>query len=179
MIQNKKILWITQTAVFVALLVVVQAATAPLGNTLITGSLVNMLLIISVMTCGVFSGMSVALISPIMAKLVGIGPLWSIIPFVALGNISLILVWYFVGNRKMSSLYVSYIVACVLGAIAKFVVLYIGVVKIAVPIILALPEPQATVVSTMFALPQLFTALLGGVVALLVLPRIKQALNQA
>ncbi len=178
MIQNKKILWVTQTAIFIALLVVVQAATAPLGNTLVTGSLVNLILIISVMTCGLASGMSVALISPIMAKLVGIGPLWSLIPFVALGNLSLVFVWYIIGNKKMQNSYVSYGIAWIVGAITKFVVLYIGVVKIAVPIILALPEPQATVISTMFAFPQLLTALVGGFVALLILPRIKKALGQ-
>ena len=38
-------LWMTQTAVCLALLVVLQAATMPLGSTLITGSVVNLLLI--------------------------------------------------------------------------------------------------------------------------------------
>ena len=49
---KEKTLWITRTAIFVALLVVLQAATAALGNTIITGSVVNMLLVVSVMTCG-------------------------------------------------------------------------------------------------------------------------------
>ena len=47
---RKKILWITRTAAFVALLVVVQGATAALGNTIVTGTLVNALLISAVMT---------------------------------------------------------------------------------------------------------------------------------
>ena len=90
--------WITRTAVFIALLIVLQMATAPLGNILITGSIVNLLLIISVMTCGLASGLSVAVISPVMAKLLGIGPLWSLIPFIAAGNIVLVLLWHFIGN---------------------------------------------------------------------------------
>ena len=95
-----KTLWITRTAVFIALLVVLQAATASLGNTIITGSVVNMLLVVSVMTCGMMSGLCVAVISPVMAKLIGIGPLWSLIPFIIAGNITLILTWHFIGNRN-------------------------------------------------------------------------------
>lgn len=49
---KEKTLWITRTAVFIALLVVLQATTAALGSTIITGAVVNMLLIVSVMTCG-------------------------------------------------------------------------------------------------------------------------------
>ena len=64
-----KTLWITRTAVFIALLVVLQAATASLGNTIITGSVVNMLLVVSVMTCGMMSGLCVAVISPVIVQL--------------------------------------------------------------------------------------------------------------
>ncbi len=45
---REKTLWITRTAVFLALLVVMQAVTAPLGNTIVTGTLVNALLAVSV-----------------------------------------------------------------------------------------------------------------------------------
>ena len=89
---KKNTLWITQTAIFIALLVVLQVATAPLGNTFITGTIVNMLLIISVMTslamgCCIYR-------SPIRAfGMVRFGN----IPFID-GNV-LVLIWYFVGNR--------------------------------------------------------------------------------
>ena len=164
--QREKTVWIIRTAVFIALLVVLQAATAPLGNTILTGTLVNALLIVSVMTCGVMSGAVVAGISPIMAKLLGIGPLWGLIPFIAAGNITLVLVWFFCGNRGQGAKYSAGIVATVAAAAAKFCVLYLGIVKVAVPLLLRLPEPQASVISGMFSLPQLLTALLGGVVAL-------------
>ena len=64
-----RILWITRTAIFIALLIVLQAATATLVNTLITG----------VMTCKLASGLSVAAVSPVMAIFIGIGPLWDLI----------------------------------------------------------------------------------------------------
>lgn len=170
-----KTLWITRTAVFIALLVVLQAATASLGNTIVTGSVVNMLLIVSIMTCGMMSGLCVAVISPVMAKLIGIGPLWSLIPFIIAGNITLILTWHFIGNRHWGHKHTAQMIALVVAATGKFLILYIGVAKIAVPLLLRLPEPQASVISNMFSIPQLFTALLGGGVALLVLSPLKKA----
>lgn len=172
---KEKTLWITRTAVFIALLVVLQAATAALGSTIITGTVVNMLLIVSVMTCGMMSGLCVAVISPIMAKLIGIGPLWSLIPFIVAGNITLILIWHFIGNRHWGHKHTAQIIALVVAATAKFLILYVGVAQIAVPLLLGLPEPQAAVISNMFSLPQLLTALLGGGVALLVLSPLKKA----
>ena len=172
------ILWITRTAIFIALLIVLQAVTAMLGNTLITGSCVNLVLVVSVMTCGLGSGLTVAVISPIMAKLVGIGPLWSLIPFVLAGNITLVLLWHFIGNLSiMKNKYVVYIIALVVASISKFLVLYLGIVRIAVPLLLKLPEPQAKVISGMFSIPQLITASVGGAIAIAVFPRLKKAIS--
>ena len=170
---REKTLWITRTAVFIALLIVVQAVTAPLGNTLVTGTLVNALLIVSVMTCGAMSGATVAVVSPIMAKMVGIGPLWGLIPFIALGNIVLVLVWHFLGNRHMGTWYASGTAALAAAALAKFLTLYVGITRVAVPLLLRLPE--ALVVSGMFSVPQLITALLGGVVALPAIHAVRRA----
>lgn len=174
---KERTLWITRTAVFFALLVVLQAATGALGSTIITGSVVNMLLIVSVMTCGMMSGLCVAVISPIMAKLIGVGPLWSLIPFIVAGNIILVLIWHFIGNRRWGHKYTAPIIALAAVATAKFLVLYLGIVQIAVPFLLRLPAPQAAVISSMFSIPQLLTALLGGGVALLVLSPLKKAIR--
>ena len=175
---KSKILWITRTAVFVALLVVLQAATAPLGNIFVTGSIVNLLLISSVMTSGIASGLSVAAASPVMAKLLGIGPLWSIIPFIVVGNITLVLLWHFIGNRKMKRKHAAYIVALICAAVSKYLVLYVGIVRIAIPVFLGLPERQAAVISAMFSIPQLVTALVGGTLAVALLPSLKKAIGE-
>lgn len=173
-----KILWITRTAIFIALLIVLQAATAPLGNTLVTGSIVNLMLIVSVMTCSLASGLSVAVVSPVMAKFFGIGPLWSLIPFIAAGNIVLVLLWHIIGNRNMGRKYTAYVTALITAAIAKFLVLYIGIVQIAVPVFLGLPEQQTSVISNLFSIPQLITALIGGILAIVLLPTLKKAIGK-
>lgn len=170
------ILWITRTAIFIALLIVLQAATVPLGNSIVTGSIVNMLLIVSVMTCGLASGLTVAAVSPVMAKFLGIGPLWTLIPFIMFGNVVLVLLWHFIGNRNMGKRYTAYIAALISATVAKFLALYIGIVQIAIPVFLGLPEPQAAVISNMFSIPQLITALVGGVLAMMLFPRLKQTI---
>ena len=63
---NKKILWITETAIMLALLVTLQALTKPLGQ-LVTGSCVNAILAVTVLVAGISSGVTVAVISPVLA----------------------------------------------------------------------------------------------------------------
>lgn len=165
--------WITRTAALLALLVGLQAATSAFGNTILTGTVVNLTLILAVMACGIKAGLSVALLSPIAAKLIGIGPLWSLLPFIAAGNLVLVLIWHVVGNQSWKY---AHIAALILAATAKFLVLFIGIVQFAVPLLLKLPEPQGTIISNLFSLPQLVTALLGGAAALFILPLLRRAL---
>lgn len=175
--RNIKIVWIARTAIFIALLIVSQVVTMNFGNTLVTGSVVNFVLAVSVMTCGLGSGLIVAGMSPVFARILGIGPFWVLIPFIAVSNMIFVSVWHLVGNYNFRRKYAAYILATGLAAFAKFLLLYIGIARVAVPIILDLPEPQATIVSSMFSLPQLVTALVGGVLAASILPTLKKVIK--
>ena len=166
------------TAIFIALLIILQIVTAPFGNMLITGSIVNLLLIVSVMTCGLSSGIIVSLFSPIMAKFFGIGSLWSIIPFIVLGNMALNVIWYFIGQKTKLKQFTAYTIALLVAAAAKFIVLYFGIVKLTVPILLKLPERQAVLISGMFSFPQLITAVIGGVMAIILLPMLQRGIRR-
>ncbi len=84
---DKAVTRITRTALFTALLVALQAATLPFGNTLVTGSVVNLLLILAALFLDLPAAAAVGLLSPAVAKFLGIGPLWALIPFIALGNL--------------------------------------------------------------------------------------------
>jgi len=176
MFKHEKVVWITRTAVLIALTVVLQALTLQLGNQIITGSIVNLMLIIAVMTCGLSTGLTVAAFTPILPTLLGFGPLWPIVPFIAAGNMALVTVWHFLGNRELGSVYISYVLAMAAGAVAKFLVLYFGVVQIAIPHILGLPS--GNVLSLMFSYPQLITAATGGVCATILLPSLLKAIKQ-
>jgi uncharacterized membrane protein len=171
--KHKRVLWATTTAVFIALLLAAQAVAAPLGQPVV-GSLVNFLLAVSVVTCGPASGLTVALLSPVFAKLLGIGPLWALVPFIMAGNAALALVWYFVTKQKAWNAHLARLAALVLAAAAKFAILYIGVARVLVPFFLQLPQAQAAAITHLFALPQLFTALVGGALAAATLPLLEK-----
>ena len=171
--KNRKALWIATTGMFIAILVGAQAATAAFGQ-LVTGSLVNFLLIVSVMTCGYASGLAVALISPVLAALFGISQLWAIIPFIISGNVVLISIWHIVSKMRFANPHIVRIATLIIAAAGKFATLYFGIVKLAIPLFLNLSEKQAPIVSNMFSIPQLFTALIGGTLAVCVLPIVQK-----
>jgi len=171
--KRRGVLRLTTTAIFIALLIGIQAAAAPLGQP-VAGSLVNLLLIVCVMICGPAAGLTAALLSPVFARVLGIGPLWALVPFIMAGNAVLVLVWHGVCRVKFINKHIARAAALVLAAACKFGVLYAGIVRVAVPLLLRLPAPQAAVISNMFALPQLFTALIGGALALAVLPMVQR-----
>ena len=167
----------TRTAVLIALTVVLQFFSLQLAGALgpltqfVTGSIVNMMLILSVMTCGLPTGLTVALFTPILPTLMRFGPMWPVVPFIIAGNMALVVLWHFIGNRKIVNTYVSYGLALISGAVAKFLVLYLGVVQLAMRFIQGLPEALAF----MFSYPQLITASIGGVCAILLLPSLLKA----
>jgi len=186
MSKHQKVLWITRTAILIALLVVLQAVSIsfsaslpPPFNSIITGSIVNAMLVISVMTCGIATGATVAVVSPVFPTLLGFGPVWPLVPFIALGNVTLVTIWYFIGNIKTRNKYISYFIALPVAAVAKFAVLYSGVVLIAVGLLLDLPEKQANTIGGMFSFPQLITASIGGALAIAVFPVLKRALDRS
>jgi len=71
---------------------------------------------------------------------------------------------------------VSYIIAIV-AAVIKFLVLYAGIVKIAIPLILSLNEKQGAMLTIAFSYPQIVTAAIGGALALTIVPPIKKAMK--
>ncbi|MCL2564711.1 MAG: hypothetical protein FWE24_02725 [Defluviitaleaceae bacterium] len=172
---SNRVLWITRTGIMIALLIVSQAVTAPMGNQFITGSLVNLMLFVSTMMFGLPSGLAVAIISPFFASLFGIGPAFPIIiPFIGLGNAALVVVWHFIANNRDNIVY--RVIGVIAGAVAKFAVLYVGIVMVVAPLILELP-PQAPIY-VMFSFPQLITALIGGAIALVIYPILKKAVGE-
>ena len=170
---KKKTLWITQTAVMLALLIVLQWLTKPLGQ-IVTGSCVNAVLAISALFGGLWCGVAVAAVSPFCAFMLGIGPqLFAIIPAIALGNAVYVVLLHFVCRESIG----SKIGAWFNAAMGKFAVLYLVVVELLCRV-LPLKQPQIDTFTAMFSMPQLVTALIGGGVAMLILPVLKKALRR-
>lgn len=173
---KRRAVLITETAVMTALLIAVQAATKPFGQ-YVTGSCVNAVLGLTGLAAGLWSGITVAVLSPFFAFLLGIGPqLMPITPLIAAGNVVFVLLLSLLANRSDLPLWRK-LIALVTAAAAKFAVLYVLVVKILCNM-MALPEAQVATFTAMFSYPQLITALVGGAVALLIAPTLKRALKR-
>lgn len=179
---RKKILWITETAVMLALLITLQALTKPAGQ-LVTGSCVNAILAVSALAGGLGCGLTVAVLSPIFAFLFGIAPQVLTVPVIMLGNAVYVLCLFLL-SRKGKQLWWS-VVALAVAAVAKFAVLYLLVTKVICGVLAGgllekglLKQPMLKALPATFSTPQLITALIGGTVALLIVPMLKKALKR-
>lgn len=180
--KNHKIaVWVAEAALLLALLIAVQLLTfaipksVPLIGQLFTGSLVNMVLIIGVGTVG-FSGTAIAAVcSPILAYLFGQMAFPQMIPVVAIGNLAIVAVtWAFLhpSDSGRPGLIRS-IGGIVTGAVVKAVFLWAATVWLMVPMFFAGKKALAAKITLMFSWPQAVTALIGGTLALLILPAIQ------
>lgn len=173
---RKKILWITETAVLTALLVLLQTVTKA-GGQFITGSCVNAVLAVAVLFSGLWSGMTVAALSPFLAFVLGIGPqLIQIIPAIALGNLVYVFLLWLITKGCPSCIWRRG-AAWLAASCAKALTLYLIVVQLLCRI-LPLAEKQIATFTAMFSWPQLVTALIGGAVAMLIVPVLRKALKR-
>lgn len=175
---KNKILWITRTAVMLALLIVVQYVTSFIPKPIqqyITGSCVNAVLAVTVLMCGFWSGATVAAVSPFVAFLFGIGPqLLPIVPAIAAGNLVFVGILHWVHGSAPQLL--RKVLAWLGAALGKFAALYLLVVQLLCNV-LPLKQLQIDTFTAMFSLPQLITALIGGGVAILIIPVLKKAVK--
>lgn len=178
---KKKTLWITETAVTLALLVTLQWATKPLGQ-LVTGSCVNAVLAVSALLCGLSGGLTVALLSPLFAYFLGVAPNLIAVPVIMAGNSLLVLLLAMLNGKPIW----KNIIAWLTAAAGKFAVMYALIVwvvcGVASDFLLAqgvLKAPMLKALPLTFGVTQLITALIGGGVAILIVPVLKKALRKA
>lgn len=180
---NKKTRWITETAIMLALLVSLQALTKPMGQ-LVTGSCVNTILAVSALVGGLGSGITVALISPVLAFLLGIAPQILTVPAIMVGNTVFVVLLYVLADvtgKKLGKQVIAWIVA----AVAKFAALYVIVVKLICGVLSegllasgTMKPPMLKALPATFSWPQLVTALIGGAIALAIVPALRKALKK-
>lgn len=158
---------ITRTGILLALTLAIQLFKLP---QLITGVGVNAMLLITVMTVGVVQGSLIGSITPVVALMVGIikPPMAPVLPFIIASNITIVVVYHLLRNKN------TYF-ALVVAAFAKFLLLF-GAVKLVLGSML--PAPIMEKVAVTFGITQFFTAIGGGIVALLVVPLIKNYLKE-
>ena len=180
---NRKIRWITETAVMLALLVALQALTKPMGQ-LVTGSCVNAVLAVTVLVAGLSSGLTVAVISPVLAFVLNIAPMALTVPAIMAGNAVFVALLYLLAGKGEKDP-IRRILAWLIAAAAKFATLYAIVVFVICGLLSerllasgVMKPPMLSALPVIFSWPQLFTALIGGAVALLITPALRKALRK-
>ena len=123
----------------------------------------------------IWSGACVAIFSPFVAFVFGIGPqLLPIVPAIAAGNLVFVGILYWIHGSKPQLLRKA--LAWLGAALGKFAALYLLVVQL-ICNVLPLKQPQIDTFTAMFSLPQLITALIGGGIAILIIPALKKAVK--
>ena len=179
---KKTVRFVTFTAMGIALVLAAQwlGNVLPAGaviagpfavKQLVTGSLVNCILFVYADRVGLGSAVTVGIVSAILASVIGVGPqVLPIVPLIAVGNAVLAFIYWIAKNKmKMPG-----ILRVIPAAAVKC-----GFLWLTVPALLSaltfVPEKQAKALSVMFSWPQGVTALVGGLLALAIIPRLKKA----
>jgi hypothetical protein len=166
---SKRSLFISRLALLISLTLVIQIAGFPQP---ITGPLINMLLFITVTLLGWIAGAILGCLTPLIALIRGQLPamLAPLVPFIAIANTILVLVYFLIYSQilKRTNLvkWLKIIIAVIFAAIAKYL-FFILTVKIIFPLIVNFSLPDNVVIILMT--PQLLTALVGGVLFLILL----------
>lgn len=181
--KDKRVQWIAATAMGVALVVVAQYLGSLIPDIavifgpfsvkqLITGTLVNCILLVFTAKVGLASGAAIGVLSAFLAAFMGISQI-VVSPVVAVGNALLCVVYGLLTKRARIPAAEMHIPAMMMGAVVKCAFLWL-----VVPLVLAaasLPEKQTAMLSIMFSWPQGVTALCGGLLAWPIIPRLNKS----
>lgn len=159
---KKDVNWITRLGLLLACLIVVQVLPFPAPfKQFITGPLVNMILLIATISTGLLGGIIIAILSPILVLILGthsaLGFLLPVVPFIMLGNIAY--VFFFSLLRGKQKQLTPQFIGIILGSVVKFLILFV-----AVTYVVKVPAP----ITKAMGIVQLYTALGGGILAILI-----------
>lgn len=157
--------YITRTGLFLALALIFQIGFHSFAQPIV-GPLVNLVLLLSAGLIGTLSGIIIGCFTPLIAFLVGIMKLPPLLPAIIIGNVIFVALFNFVKNKISKN---GEYIGLVIAALGKFAFLAFSVRYIANAFLTKLPAKQLSVIIGTFSLPQLYTALAGGIVALIVM----------
>jgi hypothetical protein len=161
-----KIKWITRTAILLSLLLAFQMLGLPQP---VTGPVINFILLFAIVLNGFYSSLIIGSVSPVIAFARGIlpAPLGPMIPFIILAN--LVYITIFALARSKTDKPMFSLIFVIVGSLLKYLVL-----SSAVSFFVSVPPPIAQAMS----FPQLITALLGGLILLLIEPLWKKTIKR-
>ena len=165
-IRRIRLRWITRTALLLAITLALQMLGLPQP---FTGPAINAMLLISGILVGATGGILIGLLTPWIAFVRGIlaAPLGPMIPFIMLGNAVLVAA-FCVFRRLWGNGLRGSVPGLLIGSILKYLIL-------ASAVSFAVKVPPA--VAKAMQVPQLITALTGGIVVLIIEKAVTRALS--
>lgn len=151
---------LVKTGMMLALALVFQIGFRQFAQPLV-GPLVNMVLFMTVLYVNVPSAVIVGVITPVVAFVLGIMGLFPLVPIVAIGNALLTVMFGFMIQLLMKYNWKNY-VAIVVAAIFKFIFLFTAA-RYLLPLMIGKAAPPPILAA--FGVSQLYTALIGGIIA--------------
>lgn len=164
---------ITTTAILLALCIAMQCLKGV--SVYITGPFVNATIILGAWAAGWFGGLSIALISPLVAFALGMTPVLNFMPQMILvimaGNALMAVAAKIIENKGNLLEPLGLIV----GSGVKALFLWLSVWYFMLPTFgTHIPEKMQTAIKTTFSLTQLITALIGSAIAWLIWLRLRR-----
>jgi hypothetical protein len=162
---KNKTLFLARTALLLAVAIAFQifGKFIPYNN-FIVGPVVNAVLLIATAAAGVWSGISISVIAPLVSAITNKAPIAPLVlgfsPFIIIGNIIIVLAFHFL--RKKNA-----VISVAVGSVLKFGFLY-AAISVFTSVVEMKPQVAATLTG-LFSWPQLVTALIGGALALVIL----------
>jgi len=156
------------TAVLLALCILFQCLKS--FSVYITGSAVNAILVLATLYCGLAGGLAIAVLSPVVAAILGATPIINMIPLmmvvIMVGNAILVLCTWAMQKKLMAGLLV--------GSVGKAAFLWLTVWYVMLPVFGAnVPAPAQAAMRVTFSVTQLVAALIGSAVAWVIYGRLK------
>lgn len=141
----------------------------------LTGPIVNAILILALFLAGARSALTLCLIPSLMALSGGLLPavLAPVVPFIMISNVILVLCVDFFTHTRQATLNSAknYWLGIIIGAGLKFLFLFLSVNVIAK---LLVKQELAVKVAQMMSWPQFATAVIGGMIAWVILKRLRR-----
>ena len=164
---NPKVRNMTRIGILLALTLAIQMMGLP---QLVTGTAINAMLLIAAMVVGMIPAAMIGCVTPLVALMVGIikPVMMPVVPFIMIANGVLVIAFSYFKTKNQYG-------ALIVGAFAKFLVLWGAVQWVLIGM---LPDKVFEKVAVTFGITQLFTALGGGIIALAVMPLVKNYLDR-
>lgn len=176
---------ITVTAIMIALsIVVIQFIKLPLsisGQSVgVSGALINLIMIIDTLYCGLLSGILLAIIIPVLSFVLTASPVISavplILPCIMIGNAVLVLFAWFVRGKKLELNLMP--ISLVAGSFAKAGIMALLIVNWVLPQFGGkLPAAAMNMAKVTYSSTQLLAALVGTFLACVIWPVLKIGLK--